>query len=209
MKRKKPIFPKVFLEKEDFDEVVDYEIIEDFRFSNIQTGNPFHHVEFRSCVFQNVDFSEMKISKSNFIHVRFEHCDLSNLDFHETTWYCVEFVDCKFVGTLFFGSSMKNILMEGCMGSFANFNGVLFENVEIHSCVFEEGYFSELRLKEFEIDDSNFNECEFLHTPLKGIDFTSCQIHGIKIDAESLKGMIVNEFQAILLSTMLGIIIKE
>lgn len=45
-------------------------------------------------------------------------------------------------------------------------------------------------------------------TNLKGIDFSTCNIDGIVVDREDLKGVIVNQFQAVELSKLLGIIIK-
>ena len=45
-------------------------------------------------------------------------------------------------------------------------------------------------------------------TNLKGIDFSTSNIDGIIIDKEDLKGLIVNQFQAVELSKLLGIVVK-
>ena len=45
-------------------------------------------------------------------------------------------------------------------------------------------------------------------TNLRGIDVSTCNIDGIVVDKEDLKGIIVNQFQAVELSKLLGIIVK-
>lgn len=48
-----------------------------------------------------------------------------------------------------------------------------------------------------------------IETSLNNIDISSCNINNIKIDLKSIKGVIVSEIQAIVLSQLLGIKIKE
>ena len=43
---------------------------------------------------------------------------------------------------------------------------------------------------------------------LKGIDFSDSEIDGIGVLAQDIKGMTVNEYQAMGLAKLLGIIIK-
>lgn len=49
---------------------------------------------------------------------------------------------------------------------------------------------------------------EFIGTMMKGIDVSSCKIEGLAISPEGVRGMIVNEVQAIELVSILGIVIK-
>ena len=45
-------------------------------------------------------------------------------------------------------------------------------------------------------------------TNLQGIDFSTCDITGIVVLPQDLRGMIVDEYQAMELSKLLGIIVK-
>ena len=50
--------------------------------------------------------------------------------------------------------------------------------------------------------NTKFNECDLykaqmFRTNLKGIDFSTCNIDGIVVEREDLKGIIVNQFQAV------------
>ena len=56
--------------------------------------------------------------------------------------------------------------------------------------------------------DTNLYKAQLFRTNLKDIDFRTCNIEGIIVGQEDLKGMIVNDFQAVELSKLLGIIIK-
>ena len=66
----------------------------------------------------------------------------------------------------------------------------------------------ECKLKENKWDDCNLMQAQLFRTSLKNVDFRTCNIDGITVEKEDLQGMIVNEFQAIDLSKILGIIVK-
>lgn len=68
---------------------------------------------------------------------------------------------------------------------------------------------SEAKLKNIKLEDNDFLNSQFFKTNLSNIDFTTCNIEGIIVDIKDVKGMIVNEIQAISLAKLLGIIIKN
>lgn len=47
------------------------------------------------------------------------------------------------------------------------------------------------------------------YTPMKGIDVRSCGTDGLIIDMQDLRGMIVTPLQAVELSRLLGVVIRE
>ena len=48
-----------------------------------------------------------------------------------------------------------------------------------------------------------------MQTKLSGIDFSTCDITSIKIEDKSIRGIKVNQFQAIELASLLGIEVIE
>ena len=52
-------------------------------------------------------------------------------------------------------------------------------------------------------------ESEFHNTNLKGMDLSSSDIEGISLTMDHIRGVIVNEQQALRLVQLLGIIVKE
>ena len=67
---------------------------------------------------------------------------------------------------------------------------------------------NEVTWKDIAFLECNFNKAELVRTKLKGIDFSTCEFSGVTVNIPDLKGVIVNEFQALELSKLLGIIIK-
>ena len=56
-------------------------------------------LEINHCVFNGVTFSGCQFRGAQVSDVRFENCDLSNVSFFESSFYRVEFVACKLLGT--------------------------------------------------------------------------------------------------------------
>ena len=67
---------------------------------------------------------------------------------------------------------------------------------------------SEVKLKNVNFKENDFENSQLFRTNLKSIDFRTCNIGGIIVGLEDIKGMIVNNMQAIQLSKLLGIVIK-
>ena len=67
---------------------------------------------------------------------------------------------------------------------------------------------SETKFKNVKFIENNLTNSQLFKTKLKEVDFTSCNIEGITVGLEDVKGMIVNDMQALELSKLLGIIIK-
>ena len=69
--------------------------------------------------------------------------------------------------------------------------------------------FYETKIKNIELDDVNFSESEISNTNLNNIDFSTCNISNIMIDNISLRGMIIDRFQAFDIVHLLGVKFKE
>ena len=94
-----------------------------------------------------------------------------------------------------------------------NFQYSNFSNSSLKETKFEETNLVNTCLGECKLKSVTFNDCDLFKaqmfkTKLKDIDFRTCNIEGIVVEKEDLNGMIVNEFQAIELSKLLGIIVK-
>ena len=63
--------------------------------------------------------------------------------------------------------------------------------------------FDHCDLQEASFYDANFKKIQF-----KGLDLSTCQIQGAMFDLASLKGLIINDFQAVDLIGILGVKVK-
>ena len=63
--------------------------------------------------------------------------------------------------------------------------------------------------KKVKFDNCNLSNSEIFNTKLKGIDFSTSNIQGVSFNLDNLKGCKLNTYQAIDISKLLGIIIKD
>lgn len=66
-----------------------------------------------------------------------------------------------------------------------------------------------LEFTKTEISRCDFQEAELLGTKLGGLDFSTSKIDGFMIQAENLRGVTMNEEQALACTKLLGITIKN
>lgn len=79
--------------------------------------------------------------------------------------------------------------------------------VEFNDSTLDESSFMEVNVKNLVFKRVSFIAGEVFKTSLKGMDFKTTNIEGIRIDDYSLKGIHVDMYQAIALASLLGIIV--
>lgn len=164
-------------------------------------------VEFEKCIFKDCKISG-SFEKAVFHDVIFENCDLSNCLFMEGSFIRVEIKNSKFVGCNFTDSRVYHFGSNESIFRYANFSNTNLEEMIFEECDLTNASFEECKLKHIYFENSKLIRTQFFRTKLSGIDFSTCELSGIVTSIEDLKGAIVNNFQAIELSRLLGIIIK-
>ena len=171
----------------------------------------FHmeEVEFNGCKFEKVDFSSAQIRNVDFIDCVFEHCNLSGVDFSNRSIHRCSFEHCNLVGCDFIQSGLQDISITDSKCDYVNFSSSQMKHFSIKDSVFRKGRVVDVQWSDIYFEKINFEETEFLHTKLDGIDFGNCNIDRISVLASDVKGMIVNPEQALMLISLLGINIKD
>lgn len=164
-------------------------------------------IEFEKCIFKDCKITGT-FEKAVFHDVIFENCDLSNCLFREGSFIRVEMRNSKFVGCDFSDSRVYHLICKDVIFKYANFSSASLEEVIFKKCDLSNGSFTECKLKNTYFDMSKLIQTQFFKTKLKGIDISTCEMSGIVTTLEDIKGLVVNNFQAIELSKLLGIIIK-
>ncbi len=166
----------------------------------------FENVIFQDCSFENVVFSDC-----SFINVSFTNSVFTDCYFTNTRLIRCEIVQSKFNTTDFSKSRFMNITIDKSNLRYANFTSSQLENFEIVESNLSEPFFAECILKNFFPVKTCFKRADFFHTPLKEVDFTSCEIEEFCVsdNLKELQGIIVNPYQAADLSRLFGIIVKE
>lgn len=167
------------------------------------------NIELNGCRFVNVDFSSFPLKNVDLIDCIFEKCNLSGSDFSNRGMHRVKFDKCNMVGCSLISSSIKDVSILESKANYINFSSGKIVNFEIKNSVVKEGSFVSSSLTNIIFDEVDFEGCEFLNTKLENIDFSNCNINEIGVSSNDIKGVIVNEQQALMLITLFGIIVKE
>lgn len=164
-------------------------------------------IEFEKCIFKDCRISG-NLSKSIFHDVKFENCDFSNCVLSECSFIRVETNNSKFVGSNFTDSRIYHFSSKETSFKYTNFSNTNIEEMIFNECDLSNSSFYQSKIKHIYFEKSQLIQTDFFKVNLKGIDFSTSDISGIITSIEELKGAIVNNFQAIELSKLLGIIIK-
>jgi len=166
---------------------------------------------FDQVVFENCRLTGCSFCRTHLADVIFKSCDLSNSDFSDSSFDSCELSSVKGLGANFSESYIQNVTMRDCNLKYTNFNSAQLHKVSMSECDLSESFISSCKLKSVFFHEVLFIKATFFKTPLKGLDFTSCQLDGIVLSSEGteLKGILVTYSQAAELARLLGIIIKN
>src|SRR5690625_7709331 len=81
--------------------------------------------------------------------------------------------------------------------------------IKYYKCILEESYFYENDLKHIDFTNSQLSGINFTQTKLNKIDLSETHFTHLTVGLADLKGCIVNEIQAVNLSSLLGLVIKR
>ncbi|WP_285945667.1 pentapeptide repeat-containing protein [Thomasclavelia cocleata] len=204
MKRRKPVIY-------DLNECCFHEV-EDNYYQCLFTENPLGLITVKDmtieeCKFVKIDFSLIKLINTHIVDCIFENCDLSNLEFNKISIHRCQFINCKMTGVNFINCSLHDLLFKGVQGRYLNISLGNIRNVDFIDTVLDESSFMEGDVKNLIFNQVSFIGGEIFKTGLKGMDFKTTNIEGIRIDNYSLKGVHVDMYQAIALASLLGIIV--
>ncbi|MCH3960752.1 MAG: pentapeptide repeat-containing protein [Solobacterium sp.] len=164
--------------------------------------------EFFECTFAKIIFLG-KMDKMEFADVIFDHCDFSNISMQECCFRRVQFLHCRLTGCDMSGSSLTDTEMKECQGEYLNLNCTGLNDCSWQETLFKEASFAMMKIKHLEIKGCNFTRSEWADTKMKDLDLSDSIIDGIAVNAENLKGVIVNAEQAVVMAKLLGIRVRS
>ena len=179
------------------------------KLTNYEVKDNIQRIEFNSCIFEKVDFSQVKVEKIDFIDCLFNKCDLSNIDLSEKLILRCEFNDCKLIGSKFVETSLQNVLFNNCNMNYCNFNNSRIKELKFNYTKLKDSSFIEINHNKLEFNECDLENSEFYNTKLKDIDLSTSTIEGILVTPNDLKGVYINNYQATLLIRGFGINIKD
>jgi fluoroquinolone resistance protein len=129
--------------------------------------------------FENVDYSEKKLVKREFVNCIFsacifQNCDLGNNDFFDCTFH-----KCNFALAVLDNTGLKNVRFTDCkligidFGKCSNFQF----SVAFQSCQLDYSSFFQKKMKKTVFIDCSLKEVDFAETDLSGAIFKDCDLH--------------------------------
>lgn len=82
------------------------------------------------------------------------------------------------------------------------------KQVILEKCLFESGDFQNAELSKVRFDNCVLRLCQMSGTRLTDIDLSNCDIEGLGVRMEDLKGAIVSPAQAVDFSKLFGLVVK-
>lgn len=167
--------------------------------------------ELRSCLFKRCSLRGIRWTRASFTDVVFENCDLSNARFTDCYFQRVRFVGCKAVGTDAVDARLRNVWFCDSNLRMLNLNGSKVSGVRFERCDLSESTLRMLQeMKRITFADCDLSRVELTGTRLNGIDLTTCDLNGIALTGTAeLRGAYVTSAQAVQLSALLGVILKD
>ena len=188
---------------------IDGDDLDNVLLSDLVVEGYYDYFEITNCIINKCDFSKSNLQGIDISDTKISFSNFSNVDLSSRSYKKTNFDDCNLVGIDFNSSFLEDVIFNKCNLSYCNFSGCNLKNVKFIDCKLDDGSFNEIKWKSLEFNNCSMESVEFIHTKLKDIDLSNCNIKDLRVPVESLKGLIVSYDQALGLSLLLGIKIKQ
>ncbi|AIO19703.1 hypothetical protein KQ51_01829 [Candidatus Izimaplasma bacterium HR1] len=209
-KRKKPI-QRIPLEEykgsitiDDDSYSIDYSILKEKEFNN----NENVRIVFDACTFEKCTFTNNSFLRSEFIDCKFTNCDLSNNTFTDSTFIRTEFINSKFIGSHFIESFINDILFKDSLAEYLDVANNKIKVLEVRNTDLTYSSWFENKIEGISFSKNNLTNTTFFKSNLKDLDISSCEIEKLRIDHDSIIGLIISPLQAESFCHLLGIKVK-
>ena len=140
--------------------------------------------------------------------VRLINCDLANLETRGLTLVRVEFINCRMTGLRAGQADCQDILISEGDQRYSQFRYAKFRSAEFDSCNFAEADFQGADLSGSVFRKCNLENAEMSKVKLVNADLRGSRVEGLHLNAEDIRGAVVDVSQAMIFAALLGIRIE-
>ena len=140
--------------------------------------------------------------------VRLVSCDLANLETRSLTLIRVEFVNCRMTGFRAGIADCQDVLISEGDQRYSQFRFSKFKSVEFDGCNFGEADFQGTDLSGSVFRKCNLKNAEMSKVKLLNADLRGSLVEGLHLNAEDIRGAVVDLSQAMIFAPLLGIRIE-
>jgi len=140
--------------------------------------------------------------------VRLVSCDLANLETRGLTLVRVEFINCRMTGFRAGEADCQDVLISEGDQRYSQFRFSRFRSAEFDSCNFGEADFQGTDLSGCVFRKCNLKNAEMSKVKLLNADLRGSLVDDLHLNAEDLRGAVVDLSQAMIFAPLLGIRIE-
>lgn len=209
MKQRQPLAPVLPpAQTTDFfladEQLFDALLAEDFDYSYLTCKN----LMLKNSRLEKVVMQKTRLEYFECSNVIFHKCDLANLEAIGASFHQVVFDQCKLTGTNFAESYLRDCRFTNCVANFSSFSNTNLKTVTFTDCELKDSEFYEMTWKNLELKKNQISGSNWFRTPLSGLDFTSNTFSKISLSQENLRGLKVDQEQALVIALGLGLLIE-
>lgn len=161
-----------------------------------------------SSVFHRVSLADSTFGSILMKDVRFTGCDLANLETRGLSLVRVEFIDCRMTGFRAGEAECQDVLISEGDQRYSQFRFSRFKSAEFDACNFEDADFQGTDLSGSLFRKCNLRNAEMSKAKLFNTDFRGSTVEGLHMNAEDIRGAVVDPSQAMIFASLLGIRIE-
>ena len=140
--------------------------------------------------------------------VRLIGCDLANLETRGLSLRRVEFINCRMTGFRAGKADCQDVLISEGDQRYSLFRFSRFQSAEFDSCNFGEADFQGTDLSGAIFRNCNLQNAEMSKVKLVNTDLRGSRVEGLRLNAEDIRGAVVDLPQAMIFASLLGIRIE-
>lgn len=194
----KSLIPELIHERIEYKKITDGEI------SEIKN----YRLILDTCMVEKYNFRDCEFTRSEFIDVVFKDCELTNNIFKDCIFIRVEFINCKLVGTQYVTTQLSDLLFDEVYADYLDVSECKFKNVKFTDSSLKSATIFHNKVNNLLLESVNLMDSTFHETSLNGVDLSSSEISGIRIEPKNIEGAIIATWQAVDLCRLLGVYLK-
>ncbi|EOL44750.1 pentapeptide repeat protein [Enterococcus phoeniculicola] len=163
----------------------------------------------REAHLQRLVMQRTQLERFECSNVIFENCDLSNLEWIAGSFQQVLFKQCKLTGTNFAESYLRDCQFDNCLATLSSFSNTNLKTVTFSNCELTDSEFVEVTWKQLVLEENQLTGSSWFHTKLAHLNLSTNTFDSIALSQEWMKGLIVNQEQAIVIAMGLGLVIED
>ena len=157
----------------------------------------------------NADWSETKVRSLTWLDVECDHSQFALVEWPEANLTRVVLRDSRATGMRLESAEFQDVRFIGCHLDYASFTRSKFRRVTFQQCRLRDADFGGADLEGTVFSDCDLQGVTFIGAKLTGTEICTCSGKDIRVEAEDVRGLVVNSQQAAAFAKLFGLVVRE